>query len=555
MKAAVYAGTKNVYEQMIPSMQSLLMHSNVDKIYFLIEDDIFPYELPAEVECINVSNQTFFPIDGPNMKNRCSYMVLLRAAFSKLFPDLDKILTIDNDTIVVSNISNLWDIQLDNYYLAGVPEYLKSSSNFNYINMGVALLNLKKIREDKIDDELIYNLNTYYYSQAEQDCINLTCQDKIYILPAEYNSNWYTVQNKNIITTKIRHFAYTEKWDTFPIIKKYKYSYINKNQPDNYDLDIIIPYYNDIDGLKITLNSIYYNDFPQIHITVVDDCSPDVKATTLRTQYPNVNFLEMTTNSGPGIARQMGLNSTYSPYIMFIDTGDFIINKNVLKHILDNFKEYNDAYVYSYGWLNEFDDAKYYNDSWCLHGSCLKREFLELYNISFSSDITCSYNSEDLGFMKICYLTLKQILVNERLTHLYSESQIVYYRTYNPKSLSNQNQFKTIKGIVYNSKHIIKCCKEQGIFPTFIAQLVAFLIVQLYKFFLKVKQETPNLTKVSLLSLKDFYLNIYRTYEKIIDEDLRLTYSQYLRELLQLTNKPNLMQFIEMIKENKCERN
>ena len=83
MKAAVYAGTKNVYEQMIPSMQSLLIHSDVDKIYFLIEDDIFPYELPAEVECINVSNQTFFPIDGPNMKNRCSYMVLLRAAFSK----------------------------------------------------------------------------------------------------------------------------------------------------------------------------------------------------------------------------------------------------------------------------------------------------------------------------------------------------------------------------------------------------------------------------------------------------------------------------------------
>lgn len=55
MRAAIYSGTRNIYEKMLPSMKSLLMHSNVEKIYFLIEDDEFPYELPPEVECINVS--------------------------------------------------------------------------------------------------------------------------------------------------------------------------------------------------------------------------------------------------------------------------------------------------------------------------------------------------------------------------------------------------------------------------------------------------------------------------------------------------------------------
>ena len=100
MKAAVYAGTRNVYEDMIPSMKSLLIHSDVDKIYFLIEDDEFPYELPSEVECINLNNQKWFLQDGPNMNARCSYMVLLRAAFTKLFPNLDKILIIDNDIII-----------------------------------------------------------------------------------------------------------------------------------------------------------------------------------------------------------------------------------------------------------------------------------------------------------------------------------------------------------------------------------------------------------------------------------------------------------------------
>ena len=41
---------------MLTAAKSLLMHSNVEKIYFLIEDDEFPYEVPQEIECINISN-------------------------------------------------------------------------------------------------------------------------------------------------------------------------------------------------------------------------------------------------------------------------------------------------------------------------------------------------------------------------------------------------------------------------------------------------------------------------------------------------------------------
>ena len=117
MRAAVYCGTRNIYQDMIPSMKSLLIHSNVEKIYFLIEDDEFPYELPPEVECINVSKQEYFSPSGPNFGSSWSYMILLRAAFTKLFPHLDRILSLDCDTIVNDNISDLWDIPLDDYYI------------------------------------------------------------------------------------------------------------------------------------------------------------------------------------------------------------------------------------------------------------------------------------------------------------------------------------------------------------------------------------------------------------------------------------------------------
>lgn len=39
MRAAAYSGTRNIYDKMLTAAKSLLMHSNVEKIYFLIEDD------------------------------------------------------------------------------------------------------------------------------------------------------------------------------------------------------------------------------------------------------------------------------------------------------------------------------------------------------------------------------------------------------------------------------------------------------------------------------------------------------------------------------------
>ena len=55
MRTAVYTGTRNLYYYMVAAAKSLLAHSNVEKIYFLIEDDTFPYELPPKTSTINVS--------------------------------------------------------------------------------------------------------------------------------------------------------------------------------------------------------------------------------------------------------------------------------------------------------------------------------------------------------------------------------------------------------------------------------------------------------------------------------------------------------------------
>lgn len=208
MKVAAYSGTRNVYYKMIPAIKSLLMNSHVDQIYLLIEDDIFPYELPDKVQCINISNQQWFK------KETCmnwydgwgGYMVLIRSVYSKIFPELDKILSLDIDTIVTENIDELWDIDISNYYIAGVRDTPEFNKNGLYINGGVLLCNLKKIREDKMDEKMIFRLNHYREEYAEQDTLNKVYKNHILELPTEYNSH-PLFMNYNPNKRKIYHYA------------------------------------------------------------------------------------------------------------------------------------------------------------------------------------------------------------------------------------------------------------------------------------------------------------------------------------------------------------
>ena len=222
MKAAVYAGTKNLYPDMLDASKSLAFNSSVDTIYYLIESREFPYYIPSYIRIINVSNQQYFQHGCPNVYTRWTYMTLMRCALTKYFPELDKILWLDDDTIVQNDIDELWDIDMTDHYFAGVLEPEKSTPEKPYINAGVMMINLEKLRKDGMDDILINALNNKRYEFADQDCINDICHDKILLIPSTYNSIDYT---QLLEYPKIRHFANEFKWRNKPIVHLYR----NKN--------------------------------------------------------------------------------------------------------------------------------------------------------------------------------------------------------------------------------------------------------------------------------------------------------------------------------------
>ena len=203
-KVAVYTGTKNVYPQMYTSLKSLLMNTQMDRVYLLIEDDQFPYPVPENVYVANVSQQQFFHPGTANFGSPYSYMDLLRCALSFILKDEKVVLWLDIDTIITEDISDLFETDMTGFYYAGAIEPGKCKGIFTYINTGVCLTNLELLREFGKEAEEIAFLNNYKFAWPGQDVINLLCQGRIRQISSEYNANPFMIP---CTRPKIIHYA------------------------------------------------------------------------------------------------------------------------------------------------------------------------------------------------------------------------------------------------------------------------------------------------------------------------------------------------------------
>ena len=224
-RVVVYCGTYNVYENMVASAKSLLATTPVDKVIFLTEDDTFPFELPDIIENVNIkplAMQTFSE-KGPNFNNAWTYMCMVRAAFPDIFGCFDKILSLDCDIVVNDNVSDLWNYDMSDYYLAGVPERQrqKSSADPMYINFGVVMMNLAKMREDGIAPTVVDMLNTQRLGCPEQDAFNKVCAGHILELPTDFNHTAYSHITGNAQRERIIHYAGQRFWRHHTSVRKY----------------------------------------------------------------------------------------------------------------------------------------------------------------------------------------------------------------------------------------------------------------------------------------------------------------------------------------------
>ena len=87
--------------------------------------------------------------DGKNHENGYTPYTLLRLLLD-LTPDIpDKLIYLDIDTMCVSDIKQLYDVDIEGYDFAAVKDYMgRFWINRHYCNAGVMLLNMKQIKEN-----------------------------------------------------------------------------------------------------------------------------------------------------------------------------------------------------------------------------------------------------------------------------------------------------------------------------------------------------------------------------------------------------------------------
>lgn len=204
MKHALYSGSRNLYGDMATAAKSLVANSDVDKVWLLTEGG-YDYWLPDLFEVVDVSGQGYFPEGSANMGTRFSYLSLMRAALALMpeLADVDRVLSLDVDTVCVRNVSGAWDMPVDDCYFSASREPGCCYKGMLYCNTGVALYNLEKLRDGKAA-EVVHALNVRRFPNIEQDAFSFLCQGHIHDMPSEYNANRWTDATPVV---RVAHFA------------------------------------------------------------------------------------------------------------------------------------------------------------------------------------------------------------------------------------------------------------------------------------------------------------------------------------------------------------
>lgn len=226
-RIAVYSGNRAVYPDMETAAKSILYHGMADLIYFLIEDEVFPKELPGMIRIVDISGQQYFRETSPNWNTQFTYCAAIRAAYADIFPQYDRILSLDVDTIVMGDISGLWNTYIDDVYFAAATEHKTwpTVNRASYYNMGVTLFNLKKLRDDNMWQMAMDDLNVVPRNFLDQDALVDLCAPYTREIPILYNYNPQCLNTRELPPEdiRIRHYA-GEKFVTYrkqPIYQRY----------------------------------------------------------------------------------------------------------------------------------------------------------------------------------------------------------------------------------------------------------------------------------------------------------------------------------------------
>lgn len=192
-----------------------------------------------EISFDNVSGYLDQLCEKLPLRDYYSNTTYYRMFIADMFPEIDKAIYIDSDTVVQGDISELYGIDLKDYDVAACHEqamvqedvygtYVEKCLGLDrnrFFNAGVLLINCRSFRENKILERFVKLLGVYDCRVTQdEDYLNILCADRVLFLPQTWNSEVFgemldAPENCNIIhyimVAKPWHFADCRLGDVF----------------------------------------------------------------------------------------------------------------------------------------------------------------------------------------------------------------------------------------------------------------------------------------------------------------------------------------------------
>lgn len=235
----MYAADDNYAEIMAVSIMSLIDNNKTCELHFyLVEDSISQKNIDKLTQMINDNHAEVTFIEKPDIRKMLGVeLETLRwsdSAYSRLFldrlfekfPEIDKLLYLDCDTLIVGSLQELWETDIEDYLGAACLECMSNmhkkiigaKKTDNYINTGMLLLNVRRwIKEDI--ETLTSNFIREYKGKTEyvdQGVINGTVSNRFKLVSPRYNLTAlaYDFTYEEMQVYRKPQFGYTKKeWE------------------------------------------------------------------------------------------------------------------------------------------------------------------------------------------------------------------------------------------------------------------------------------------------------------------------------------------------------
>ncbi|QQW74486.1 glycosyltransferase family 8 protein [Helicobacter pylori] len=242
-----------------------------------LEETIAPFSAFSSIEFLDISNEeleprhNYYKLDAliaseikklylrlnSFSQKRFSKMIMCRFFFASLFPQYDKMIMFDVDTLFVNDISESFFIPLETHYFGAVrekdliamdrnsakdlyelrqmhaktigvadafPNLEEAQILFdNYFNAGFLALNLKLWREENLENQLVgfFLLKNEKLLFNDQDALCFVCRGRILELPYSYNAHpsfLDTPSFPSIKEARMLHFWGDKPWKLLSVI-------------------------------------------------------------------------------------------------------------------------------------------------------------------------------------------------------------------------------------------------------------------------------------------------------------------------------------------------